>query len=134
MLPGEPHVRDGVGKRVHALIYLRDIVAEALQRDDGYSQRVPHAEPFHPPRCARRPGPLVRSTGRSTWPGRSAVAVPFGHDDKGGTIDLIEDKVPPVLWIPNAAAVERNIELGLVERPQVCVNGAVVWQRPEERR
>jgi len=60
-------------------------------------------------------------------------AVPFGHD-KGETIDLIEAKVPPVLCIPNAAAVERNIELGLVERPQARVNGAVVWQRPEERR
>jgi hypothetical protein len=60
-------------------------------------------------------------------------AVPFGHDDKGETIDLIEAKVPPVLWMPNAAAVER-IELGLVERPQARVNGAVVWQWPEERR
>jgi hypothetical protein len=50
--------------------------------------------------------------------------------NKGGeSVDLIA--IPPVLFMPGAAAVERCIELGTVQRPQISVNGVVTWQWPD---
>jgi hypothetical protein len=56
-------------------------------------------------------------------------AVLYGFNRQGESVDLLT--LPPVLFMPSAAAVERNIELGIVHRPQITVNGVVTWQWPD---
>ena len=56
-------------------------------------------------------------------------AVLYGFDDKGKSVDLLE--IPDIGFLQNAAAVERNIALGLVFRPQITANGQVIWQWPD---
>lgn len=56
-------------------------------------------------------------------------AVIFAADDSGRTIDL--PMLPPVVFFQNADAVEKAIERGELQRPQMAVNGAVLWQWPD---
>ena len=58
-------------------------------------------------------------------------AVLYGFDKKGESVDL--SQVPAVLFMPSARAVERNIELGTVLRPEISVNGVVTWRWPDPR-
>lgn len=59
--------------------------------------------------------------------GGNAVLYGFGE-----TISL--PALLPVVFLPNAAAVERNITLGLVQRPQMIANDEVLWQWPDPRK
>ena len=52
-------------------------------------------------------------------------AVLYATDIAGETIDL--DAWPPIAFMSSIAIVERNIELGLIQRPTISVNGKVVW-------
>ena len=58
-------------------------------------------------------------------------AVLYGFDKHGESIDL--DWMPAVLFLPNASAVMRNIQLGLIQRPTMSANGVKVWEWPEVR-
>ena len=58
-------------------------------------------------------------------------AVLYGFDDSGETVDL--PALPQVFFMPNAKAVERSIDLGLVRRPIISVNDVVTWRWPEPR-
>src|SRR5262245_20075745 len=53
-------------------------------------------------------------------------AVLYAFDHKGETTDV--NAVPTIRFIPTLKAVERNIALGLVQRPELRINGEVVWQ------
>ena len=50
-------------------------------------------------------------------------------EDESGPIDLPD--IPKVAFMPGVSAVERSIALGLVERPQLLVDGLVIWQWPQ---
>src|SRR5262245_37661642 len=52
----------------------------------------------------------------------------FGSDDEGDTADIPLEKPPAISFFPNSKAVEKSIQLGLVDRPQSTVNGVVTWQ------
>jgi hypothetical protein len=56
----------------------------------------------------------------------------YGFDKHGESVDLIA--IPPVLFMPSYRAVERNIELGTVQRPYTAHNGEVTWQWPDRRK
>jgi hypothetical protein len=58
-------------------------------------------------------------------------AVLYGVDDHGETIDL--RAMPDVFFMPNQQAVERSIELGLVQRPYMAANDEIIWQWPAPR-
>jgi hypothetical protein len=58
-------------------------------------------------------------------------AVLYGFDVRGETCNV--PILPRTTFMPNAAAVERLIQLGFVRRPQTTVNGAVVWQWPAKK-
>ena len=60
-------------------------------------------------------------------------AVLYGVNDGGETIDLPIEKIPMIAFFPGADSVERNIQLGFVERPNLTANGVVVWQWPDPR-
>ena len=49
----------------------------------------------------------------------------------GEAVSLLQCGMPDVMFMPDADAVERNIALGLVERPQITVNGLITWQWPD---
>jgi hypothetical protein len=55
----------------------------------------------------------------------------YAFDKNGVSVDLMA--LPPVIFMPSARAVERNIELGTVQRPQIAINGVVTWQWPDDR-
>jgi hypothetical protein len=59
----------------------------------------------------------------------AGVAVLYAMNKEGETVSL--QALPPVVFMPNAAAVERSIELGLVDRPKTTVNGQVIWEWPQ---
>ena len=61
-------------------------------------------------------------------------AVLYAFDKMGETVSLARHQVPEIVFMPNAASVERSIELGLVQRPQMAVNGVVTWEWPQPRR
>lgn len=60
-------------------------------------------------------------------------AVLYAFDKMGETVSLARHAVPEIVFMPSAASVERSIQLGLVERPQMAINGEVTWQWPEPR-
>jgi hypothetical protein len=68
------------------------------------------------------------SIGRQLFCGN---AVLFGHDQRGETIDL--PAAPPVIFYRDFLAVEQAIGWGQIDRPQMAVNGAVLWRWPEPR-
>lgn len=55
-------------------------------------------------------------------------AVLYGYDEAGETIDMPADIAAPLLWLADKSAVESAIRFGLVDRPQVSVNGVVEWR------
>ena len=57
-------------------------------------------------------------------------AIVYAYDQGGDTIDIDERAVPRPIWLADADAVEKAIMRGLVERPQMAVNGEVFWQWP----
>jgi len=59
-------------------------------------------------------------------------AVIYGFNKQGDTVDI--PGMPRVVFMPSARAVERNIELGLVQRPYIAANGVVTWRWPEKRK
>jgi hypothetical protein len=61
----------------------------------------------------------------------AGVAVLYAFNKEGRTVSL--QAVPPVVFMPNAEAVERSIQLGLVQRPQITVNGETIWEWPQPR-
>jgi hypothetical protein len=62
----------------------------------------------------------------------AGVAVLYGMNDVGETISL--RAVPPISFFQDAKAVERNIALGLVDRPRIAINGVVTWEWPQPRK
>lgn len=55
-------------------------------------------------------------------------AVLYAFNAGGDTVDL---KVyPRVMFMPSVRAVERNIQLGLIQRPIMSANDVVIWQWP----
>lgn len=63
----------------------------------------------------------------------SGKAILTGTNSDGETISLdprvtIGDLQTRVIWLGDAVNVERNIALGLMNRPQTRINGEVVWQ------
>jgi hypothetical protein len=61
-------------------------------------------------------------------------AVLYACDDAGETISLPMDRLPPILWFKDAAAVEQAIGWKQIERPIMAFNGEVLWQWPQPRR
>jgi hypothetical protein len=61
----------------------------------------------------------------------AGAAVLYCFNKKGETVSM--PGVPRVQFMPSARAVERNIELGLIERPTMSVNGVITWRWPEAR-
>ena len=59
-------------------------------------------------------------------------AVLYAFAPAGETID-IDEPLPPLDWFADASAVERAILRGAVMRPQLKVNGEVMWSWPEPR-
>lgn len=53
-------------------------------------------------------------------------AVLFASDDVGNTVDITSD--PPVMFYRDTLMVEEAIKRGAINRPQVSVNGNVIWQ------
>ena len=53
----------------------------------------------------------------------------YGFNKGGELVDLAQ--VPAVMFMPSARAVERNIEIGTVLRPEISVNGVVTWRWPD---
>lgn len=68
------------------------------------------------------------SIGRQLFAGN---AVLYGYDKRGETVDI--PGTPRVVFLQNIAAVERNIQLGMVQRPEISVNGVVMWRWPDPR-
>ena len=58
-------------------------------------------------------------------------AVLYGFDKMGETVNI--PGTPRVVFLPNIKAVERNIDLGLVQRPKISINGVVMWRWPDPR-
>jgi hypothetical protein len=59
-------------------------------------------------------------------------AVLYAFDKDGNEVDL--PGTPRVVFMPSAAAVERNIQLGFVQRPFMAVNGVKTWEWPQPRK
>ena len=79
---------------------------------------------------------VARAAGRASYfaiHGRlyAGNAVLYAFNQAGETVSLLQFGMPDVMFMPDADAVERNIALGLVERPQTTVNGLITWQWPE---
>jgi hypothetical protein len=62
----------------------------------------------------------------------AGTAVLYGVNRGGETVSL--QGIPPVSFFQNARAVERNIALGLVDRPRTTVNDVVIWEWPQPRK
>jgi hypothetical protein len=58
-------------------------------------------------------------------------AVLYAVNENGETIDL--PMTPPIKFLPNASDVERAIASGIIERPTISINGAVLWQWPQDK-
>lgn len=69
------------------------------------------------------------SLGHNLYVGNGVL---FACDDVGETISM--PALPAVMFYKNAAAVEHAIQRGGIYRPQVVVNGTVLWQWPQPRR
>jgi hypothetical protein len=69
------------------------------------------------------------SINRSLYVGN---AVLFGHDERGETIDL--PSPPPVIFYRDYSSVEQAINWNQIDRPQISVNGTVLWRWPEPRK
>jgi hypothetical protein len=67
---------------------------------------------------------------KSPFAGNSLVV---GHDDEGNTTalpayvtaDLVQSRI---VWLGDASGLERNIGLGLIDRPETRINGELIWQ------
>jgi hypothetical protein len=58
-------------------------------------------------------------------------AIIFRADEAGETVDMVA--IPPVMFYRSHVEVEQAIARGEVARPQMSVNGEVIWTWPEER-
>jgi hypothetical protein len=58
-------------------------------------------------------------------------AVLYGFDPGGYERDMVD--VPVVMFFDNAEHVEKAIKDKVIERPQMSVNGEVLWQWPNPR-
>ncbi|RZN30464.1 hypothetical protein [Bradyrhizobium sp. Leo121] len=58
-------------------------------------------------------------------------AVLHSHDETGKTCDLPSEVSP--IWIKDAAEAESLIQAGLLERPQLAIDGEVFWQWPQPK-
>ena len=56
-------------------------------------------------------------------------AVLYSIDDRGETVDMKHFVVPH--WLPDREAVEKMIAAKACARPQMAVNGEVLWRWPE---
>jgi hypothetical protein len=61
----------------------------------------------------------------------AGTAVAYGFDEAGETIDLPFDAMPEVDWFADHHAVEAAIRDGALKRPQLRVDGRLLWQWPE---
>lgn len=68
------------------------------------------------------------SVGRQLFVGN---AVLFAFNNVGETVDL--PRPPPVIFYRDFLAVEQAIGWGQIERPQIALNGQVMWKWPERR-
>jgi hypothetical protein len=55
----------------------------------------------------------------------------YGVDPTGETIDLMKSQIPTPSWYLGVNDVEHAIIFGKVRRPEMRVNGAIVWQWPQ---
>jgi hypothetical protein len=68
------------------------------------------------------------SIGRQLFVGNGVL---YGHDQRGETVDL--PSPPPVIFYRDFSAVEQAIGWNQIDRPQISVNGTVLWRWPEPR-
>lgn len=57
----------------------------------------------------------------------------YGFDEAGETIDLRRSEIPDVAFYLGVNDVEAAIDRNEIERPEISVNGAVLWQWPQPR-
>lgn len=58
-------------------------------------------------------------------------AILYATNMEGETRSIREKDLPPIFWMQSAALVERNIELGLLDRPTVAVRMGSLDAPPE---
>jgi len=59
-------------------------------------------------------------------------ALIYGVDDRGNTVDIVEtDRLTPI-FLHGREEVERAIQDGLIARPQLRVNGELIWKWPDQ--
>ena len=59
-------------------------------------------------------------------------ALIYNFDHKGATVDFELGRPPvPIWWFDNAADVEAAITNDTISRPQMLVNGDVIWEWPQ---
>lgn len=56
-------------------------------------------------------------------------AVLYQFNEQGATVDLHGH--PPPMWLDTKESVEMAITLGFVPRPEIKVNGEVIWSWPQ---
>jgi hypothetical protein len=61
----------------------------------------------------------------------AGASVFYGIDEAGETVPLMRSQIPNVRWYLGANDVEAAIERGKIQRPQIAVNGTVLWQWPQ---
>lgn len=93
-------------------------------------------------RCGRRRGIIVAEYGMFVPPSEqhffsigpslyAGNAVLYDFNERGMTVSY---KAPvSITWYENAQEVELSIGLGRIIRPQMAVNGEVLWTWPEPR-
>jgi hypothetical protein len=60
-------------------------------------------------------------------------AVLYGYDVSTG-VDKDMTHMPPAIFFKDYEAVETAIDAGLVQRPEMAINGEVIWRWPEPRK
>jgi hypothetical protein len=70
------------------------------------------------------------SIGRRLFAGNALL---FAYEALGNTIDFEQIDNIGVTFFGGAAAVERAIAAGIIDRPTFSVNGETVWQWPQPR-
>jgi hypothetical protein len=64
----------------------------------------------------------------------AGAAVLYQADRYGQTVGYVIANPLTPRWFRNAAEIEESIRVGLINRPQVILNGNLIWQWPERRR
>lgn len=66
--------------------------------------------------------------------GRTLLAGPavlHGVSSSGETVDLVRGLLPPVVFYVRRDAIEQDIRAGILNRPEILIDGLAVWSWPE---